>query len=160
MVKRMIFKLFCILIQTITSFKIIPDYKLQHPRKLSICSSIHPLINDTVHEISERYPNMVELGGYDGIICNTDNDIHYGQTIYYANQTDIHIKTILVLYHNTLYNVLLHEFGHSLGLKHSTKRGIMNYSIRKSRLGIKNDDRKLWWSRDDIRGLRFIRNTN
>lgn len=139
-----------------SSFNLIPNYTLNYPRNLSLCSTINPYVETTALEISTTYPKLFRIGGNDGTICSED-DVHYGVMYKYSNKTDIIINNILSYYPNNLYNVMLHEIGHSLGLKHSTKAGMMNYTVRKRDGYLLPDPRKLWWSRDDMRGIRKIK---
>ena len=60
--------------------------------------------------------------------------------------------------HNTLYNVLLHEMLHSLGLKHSKEKGMMNYSITVDDKMPIEDHHKMWLSLDDLAGIKFLIN--
>ena len=59
---------------------------------------------------------------------------------------------------NTLYNVLLHEILHGLGLKHSKEKGMMNYSITVDDKGPLEDHHKLWLSSDDLEGIKSLIN--
>lgn len=93
-------------------------------------------------------------------ICNTDTQEHYGFTnLFGTDETDIHISNSLLYKTNTLYNVVYHEFLHALGLNHTEEQsGYMNYKIQTNRYGITEDNRKLYPSLDDIKGLRYIKN--
>jgi len=89
-------------------------------------------------------------------ICETDDrsaTVFY--TEYYPPRIDIVINNNLQYSTNSLYNVILHELGHTVGLAHSDTYGMMNYSV--SLTGQDNlfidDDRKLWLSNDDINGI-------
>ena len=59
---------------------------------------------------------------------------------------------------NTLYNVLLHEILHSLGLKHSLLKGMMNYSITVDNKRPIEDHHKMWLSLDDLAGIKSLIN--
>ena len=90
-----------------------------------------------------------------GVICDGEN-IHYGfMTPRGGYLTDITISNDLFSYSNTLYNVILHEILHSLGLDHNNgESGLMNYAVTENWFGsIINDQRKLWLSMDDILGI-------
>lgn len=93
-------------------------------------------------------------------ICNVDTTQHYGFTeLFGTNETDIHISNSLLYKTNTMYNVVYHEFIHALGLNHTEEQsGYMNYKIQTNRYGITEDNRKLYPSLDDIKGLRYIKN--
>ncbi len=57
---------------------------------------------------------------------------------------------------------MLHEVLHRIGLNHSDKQGMMNYSIRVrynwyGGMDIIDDNMKLWVSPDDRKGLIFLR---
>lgn len=89
-------------------------------------------------------------------ICETDDRSSTTfYTEYYPPRMEILINTNLKYSPNTLYNVILHELGHTLGLSHSDTYGMMNYSVSltgQDYLFI-DDDRKLWFSNDDINGI-------
>ena len=73
-------------------------------------------------------------------------------------ETDISISRLLYDTPITLKNVIKHEILHALGLNHTEEEGIMNYTLRVDSRGLViNDDKVLWLSLDDIKGLRFLR---
>ena len=106
-------------------------------------ASTIPILQNTINTISVSY----------------ENDNYYGYTkLYNTSETDIIINHKLLRTKNTLYNVLLHEFVHSLGLNHTTEYGVQNYTIfLDSNNNIIEDRRKIYLSSDDLRGLRFIK---
>jgi len=127
------------------------------PKILKPCTKLEPEILEVAREISNdlKYFQISDTLE-SGIMCSSSN-IHYGYTNLYDNRTDIWINNELIKYPNTLYNVVLHEIIHSVGLDHSIEPGIMNYSIRVSGYNNNfipiNDDRKLWLSLDDRQGI-------
>jgi hypothetical protein len=154
MIKRLLLSIFCMLVK---AYNLIPNYTGHHPRNLSVCPEIHPKINQVALEMTQRHPRLLQLGGDDGEICSADNT-HYGLMLLdKTGKTDILIANRLAYRPNTLRNVFLHEMGHSLGLEHSDKDGIMNYSIWQDTHGnIVEDQRRLYLSGDDIRGIRKV----
>ena len=101
-----------------------------------------------------------------GYICNQQSS-NFGYTSILENSveqnTNIWISNTLLDKPNTLYNVVLHEVLHSMGLNHSDKQGMMNYSVRigynwYGSMEIIDDERKLWISPDDRKEFRFLRN--
>ena len=137
------------------------------------CTDISSNLIDTTKSVME------ELNGYElfkfsyideneyehtrndyNTICNLDLDEessskygycrHYGL---YFNETDIGISN--KLNGNNLYNVVLHELIHSVGLDHTIIPGIMNYSVVSTGIGYIRDNNKLWLSVDDYNGMKF-----
>ena len=154
MIKKL-FLLFC-LIWSSVGFKYLNNVNRIRPKIIKPCDTIHPILLETVYEISEKIDGF-EIGDceYTGIICNQPNG-HYGYTTIHnsGNTTNIYIKDELINKPNTLYNVVLHEVLHSLGLDHTYTEGMMNYTVSLDWFGnIKNDDRKLWMSIDDYNGI-------
>ena len=137
---------------------------LSYPKVLSVCSSLSPTLKDTIYEVADTmtlngYPVLIQHQEEDatGVICNQPHG-HYGYTTLDNNRTDIYINNKLLHLPNTLYNVLLHEVLHSIGLDHSIELGLMSYSISETWFGYpKEDERKLWLSIDDLQGLYDIK---
>jgi hypothetical protein len=131
------------------------------PKVLVPCDDMHRSVLDMIHDISEHVPGFF-IGDHmnnSGYICDTDVG-HFATTSIYENGsiTDITVNRVLLNYPNTLYNVLLHEVLHSMGLGHSDAgNGIMNYSIT-IMYSIREDDRRLWLSLDDMLGLLYLSN--
>ena len=98
------------------------------------------------------------------VICNVPNSYNYmtGYTTAWDKTADIFINYNLISYSNTMYNVILHELIHSIGLNHTDIPSIMNYKVNMhyidTKLTYKNDINKLWLSLDDIKGIRKIKN--
>jgi len=162
-----ILKSFCILYLAwvTSSYNIITSVNPQFPKLLKPCPSIDTRLLDTVNEISINFPR-VQLGKNKttGYICNQPGD-NLGYTSILQGSVDqntnIWISNKLLDTPNTLYNVVLHEVLHSMGLNHSDKQGMMNYSVRTTWFGnVIDDPQKLWISKDDRQGLRFFRETS
>ena len=142
----------------IKSYVLLENVYITIPKILAPCENIHPIVLKAFNEISDNVPYfLVGDDNYSGVFCNSIEG-HYGYTVVYENYTDISIKNELLFYPNTLYNVALHEVLHSMGLDHNKGgNGMMNYSVRTGWFGIKDDERKLWLSEDDLNGLYYVR---
>lgn len=155
------------LLTFVNSFEIINSVKTQFPKLLTPCPNIDTRLLTISNEISNNFPQFQVSYSNDttGYICNQKSD-NLGYTSILKDSieqnTNIWISDKLLYKPNTLYNVVLHEVLHSMGLNHSNERGMMNYSIRVGYnwydgMEIIDDDMKLWISTDDRRGLRFLR---
>ena len=155
------------LLSIVNSFEIINSVNLQFPKLLKPCPDIDNRLLDTVSELSNNFKQFQVSYGNEttGYICNQQSD-NLGYTAILENSidqnTNIWISNKLLDKPNTLYNIVLHEVLHSMGLNHSNEQGIMNYSIRVGYnwfgMEIIDDNMKLWISPDDRKGLRFLRN--
>tara|TARA_R110002110_G_scaffold321_1_gene1234 strand:+ start:9420 stop:9941 length:522 start_codon:yes stop_codon:yes gene_type:complete len=114
----------------------------------------HNIINISLH--NEIYKDEI---GNANTICSFDDDAKaFGYTMLFRNEADIYISNKLLKTDKTLYNVILHEFIHALGLNHSALPSIMNYTVSISYMGnIYNDRDKLYLSVDDMRGLEKVK---
>ena len=150
------------------AFEIINYVKPQFPKLLKPCPNIDSRLLDVSNEISDNFPNfkLSDRNSTSGYICNQQSD-NFGYTSILQNSieqnTNIWISNQLLDKQNTLYNVVLHEILHSMGLNHSDKQGMMNYSVRVGynwygSMEIIDDPIKLWISKDDKQGLRFLKN--
>ena len=100
-----------------------------------------------------------EHNGYNTICSFDDRREAYAYTIVYGTEeTDILVSNELLDYDNVLYNVVLHEFLHALGLNHTEENGVMSYKIyTNEKYEILEDRRKLYLSYDDMKGLYEIK---
>ena len=115
----------------------------------------HNIINVSLH--NEIYKD--EINDANTICSFDDNSKGYGYTLLTENEADIYISNQLLQNNNTLYNVVLHEFIHALGLNHSVYPSIMNYKISVDYWGSIHEDRdKSYLSIDDMRGLENVKN--
>lgn len=114
----------------------------------------HNIINISLH--NEIYKDEINDAN---TICSFDDDAKaYGYTMLSRNEADIYVSNRLLQTNNTLYNVILHEFIHALGLNHSAFPSMMNYTVRVSYMGNIYDDRdKSYLSIDDMRGLEKVK---
>ena len=152
----------------VPAFEIINSVKPQFPKLLKPCPNIDNRLLETVNELSNNFPQFQLSSNNTGYICNQQSD-NFGYTSILKNSidqnTNIWISDKLLDKPNTLYNVVLHEVLHSMGLNHSDKQGMMNYSVQVGynwygSMEIIDDGTKLWISPDDRRGLRFLKNKN
>jgi hypothetical protein len=157
------------------SFKLMTSYNPTSITKdIVLCNNINEKLRDTSIEVVENINQygIFHINLYDGInepqslnnvndLCDYDGfNYAYGYTSTFGNnETDIYISNYLLYTDTTLYNVVLHEMIHSLGLNHTTDtEGIMNYKLYVERNQIVEDTHKQYLSLDDIRGLRYIKN--
>ncbi len=114
----------------------------------------HNIINVSLH--NEIYKD--EINGANTICSFDDDSKAYGYTVLYKNEADIYVSNQLLNKDNTLYNVVLHEFIHALGLNHSVYPSIMNYTVSVSYMGNIYDDSHIsYLSIDDMRGLEKVK---
>lgn len=145
-----------------TGYLLLPQVQHTFPKILNVCPSLSPILKDTIDDVSEAmkangYPVIIQDTNNTGTICNQRRG-HYGYTTLDNNRTDIYINNKLLNTPNTLYNVVLHEVLHSIGLDHSDKEGMMKYAITENWYGSPvNDERRLWLSIDDLQGLFHIK---
>jgi len=150
----------------VSAFEIITSVKPQFPKLLKPCPNIDIRLLETVSDLSNNFKQFkLSSNNTTGYICNQISD-NLGYTSILENSihqnTNIWISDKLLGKPNTLYNVVLHEVLHSMGLNHSDEQGMMNYSVRAGynwygSIEVIDDDMKLWVSPDDRKGLRFLK---
>jgi len=144
------------------------------------CNNLNPIIVDTsvqainylnsykLFNLSINFQQPVEpnIDNYN-VICSVPERFKYmtGYTTAWDKTADVFVNTELISYPNTLYNVVLHELIHSIGLNHTDVPSMMDYKVNMyykdntyTTLVYKNDINRLWLSLDDIKGLRKIKN--
>jgi hypothetical protein len=155
------------------SYELMPNFNLEKNEiDFYECDGLNPVIKDktleVINDINEldlfklnlkgsTYP--VEMNDINTICDFTFPYDSFGYCSFYppSNETDIMINKRLVHYPNNLYNILLHEFIHALGLHHTEENyGIMNYSVFLDQYGNLKADRHLYLSFDDINGLKYL----
>jgi hypothetical protein len=162
----------------VSSYVLLNNYQPKEIVKLfSFCPSVKPSLRETCEDVitnlnqydilqinlKQGYTQPIYQNGINEI-CHFDGakqKNNYGYTTTQGNnETDIFISDDLLYTPTTMYNVVYHEFIHSLGLNHTDIDGIMNYKIRVNTQGrVLEDTNKLYLSLDDIRGLRYIKNS-
>ena len=162
-----------IILSIVNAYILLNNVECIIPKIISPCKDINLFLLQTSQEVASDL-RQIGLQIYidtssnaTGIICN-EPDVHYGyMTLSDDNiNTDITISNDLLIYPNTLYNVILHELLHALGLDHNNgEPGLMSYAVTAFSLfgSIVNDCKKLWISSDDINGIIkscFSRNKN
>jgi len=151
-----------LVIVAVGAFEIINSVKPQYPKLLKSCPNIDSRLLDTANAVSINFPQFqLSFNNTTGYICNQESD-NLGYTSILQDSidqnTNIWISNYLLNTHNTLYNVVLHEVLHSMGLNHSNEQGMMNYGVRTTWFGnVLDDPQKLWISKDDRQGLRSLR---
>lgn len=166
--------LFLSILPFVFGYELLQNYIPTSPTKLfytdnslrDISNEVCNYINDfNIHKCiispPSGYTNPVLQNNINTISVSYANDYYYGYTkLYNTNETDIIINHKLLKSKNTIYNVLLHEVVHSIGLNHTNEFGIMNYSLTMNeRNEILEDRKRIYLSIDDIRGLRYIKKT-
>lgn len=147
------------------AFEIINSVKPQSPKLLKPCPNVDSRLLETCVELSNHFKQFqLSSNNTTGYICNQQSD-NLGYTSILQDSidqnTNIWISNYLLDTPNTLYNVVLHEVLHSMGLNHSDKQGMMNYSVKTTWFGnVIDDPQKLWISKDDRQGLRFLKKYN
>jgi len=156
-------KTFIILtLQTVcNTFKLLPNLVCELPKTFEPCREINERLLNIVKDVFSdlRYGGLpIFLDKSNNTICSTDYT-HYGQMLYNPTSstsiTNLLFKNSIVYTPTSAYNIILHETLHSLGLDHNDgELGMMNYAVSENWYGgITDDQRKLWISIDDIRGI-------
>ena len=161
----------------VNSFNILPYYQtLEKDKEFYLCDNFSDVLRETTKEIFKQL-NKYNLYDFQlneektfphekndiNTICNLNLVDKYGYTTHYApdyTETDISISNTLIGIDTNLYNVILHEVLHSIGLDHSLEFGIMNYTVFSLFNGIKKDLIKLYLSVDDFNGMKFLFDEN
>lgn len=163
MLKLMFKLIFSLFLTSGMSYELIEGYIPVYPKIITPCHSIHKNLLKTTNEATNYltyigFPISLEIDNSTGTICNYKlPEGEYGHTTIRSNNTIISISNRLLFVSTTLYNVVLHELLHSLGIDHSKSRGMMGYKIRTHSTGYpKRDERKLWPSMSDIAGLQSL----
>lgn len=141
------------------------DYLKLFPKVITPCKFIDSRLLtaslDAVRVLRNHgYPIYIYESDFNnGLICTFyDDDIYnIAYTMMYSNYSVVYIRESLLNYKETLFNVVMHELLHSIGLDHSIYPGMMSYSVNlKDDGSIDNDKRRLWLSYDDLNGLNFL----
>ena len=163
---------------SIQSFNLLPYHNVSKTEiDFYFCDDIPDVLEDVTREVVDQL-NTYELFKIElnetriehnfndkNSICNTHLEwgdfgfcTHY---IPFYNETDITISNTILGIDTNLYNVVLHEFVHALGLDHSnTSMGIMNYTIQTTNnKGIIKDKDRLYISVDDYKGIKYLYDT-
>ena len=165
--------IFTIGILTCSSFNLLQHYIPTTPTKIFyVEDSLRDLTQETFEYLNKYHIHKFHFSQHTGstqpiqnnlntITLDRNDNFYYGYTkLYGTNETDILINRKLLKTPTTLYNVLLHELVHSIGLNHTLVPSIQNYSIfMDERNNVIEDRRKMYLSLDDIRGMRYIKKT-
>jgi len=124
-----------------SAFNLIPDMNVTFPKVLTPCDNITPVLFDTAIQVCSSISQTgceVILSSINstGTICQSNlmPDTTFGlMTLMINGLTYITTHNGILHLPNTLHNVLYHEILHSLGLVHSDKEGLMNYSVQVGR---------------------------
>lgn len=165
-------------IYNVKCFNILPYHNVSTEEiNFYFCDGISDVLEEVSKEVIEQI-NTYELFkiklneetkiehkfNYKNSICNENlnNNLYseYGICTHYSpffNETDITISNTILGIDTNLYNVILHEFVHALGLDHSNTKGMMNYTIQLTKNnGIIKDSNKLYISIDDYKGIKYL----
>ena len=97
------------------------------------------------------------LNGQKAYLQTTLNKVGTFGTTGTVSKKEMYVDNSLLTYDNNLYNVLHHEIVHCIGLDHSDKKGIMNYSLIMDKdNNLVSDTFKTWLSQDDVDGINFL----
>ena len=138
-----------------------PNLTCRIPKYFQPCNEINKDILNIAMDVFEelRYNGIpIGIGLSNNTIC-TNPTVHYGIMLYDPfdpyTTTDLLFKNSIINAPATAYNIILHECLHSLGLDHNTgESGMMNYAVSQNWYGgISDDQKKLWISIDDLRGI-------
>ena len=161
-----------ILFTIVSAYKILNNVIPTFPKVINTCQNIDYRLFKATLDVSKEitkcgFPVILNQNNYTTIICNK-LDSYYGNTMSNNTKfTSIIISNELFKYPKTLYNTLLHEMLHSIGLDHNNgEPGMMSYSIKLDSIktdllkkdSIIEDNVKLWLSIDDIYGLAYLKN--
>ena len=148
-----------LLLPLISSFVISPYPIFANPKVFSFCPGIDSRLKQIAREAAESTTPIVFKKHSSDTICNVETDQFYARTLTTSTfNTHIQVSNRLLSYDNTLFNTVLHELLHSLGLKHSPLAGVMNYSLLTENGMPIEDRRRLWLSEDDRSGLQYLMN--
>ena len=148
-----------LLFPLISAFVLSPYPIFSNPKLFSFCPGIDSRLKQIAREAAESTTPIVFKKHSSNTICSVETNEFYARTLTTSNfNTHIQVSNRLLSYDNTLFNTVLHELLHSLGLKHSPLAGIMNYSLLMESGRPLEDRRKLWLSKDDLDGLQFLMN--
>ena len=162
-----------VILSIVNAYILLNNVECIIPKIIKPCEYIDLFLLQTFEEVASDLrelglPFYIGASNATGIICNKP-DVNYGimeSSIDNSVITDITISNDLLVYPNTLYNVILHEILHTLGLGHNNgEPGLMSYAVRTTSWfgSIVDDCKKLWISMDDINGIIkscFSRNKN
>lgn len=166
---------------SVDCFNILPYHNVSQTEiDFYFCNDISPLLENVSKEVIQQINTYelfkIKLNEETKIehkfndknsICNENlnNNVYseFGFCTHYSpffNETDITISNTILGIDTNLYNVVLHEFVHALGLDHSnTSKGMMNYTIQiTENNGIIKDSNKLYISIDDYKGIQYLYN--
>ena len=139
------------------AYQVSDIHTFNNPTTYSVCDVLRETFDEAIKELPF---NVLESDTSTNTICTVDTNAFYArtQTIQDNNglHTEIEISYRLLNYPTTLYNVMLHEILHSVGLKHSNQAGVMNYSMFTNRNTVMEDQRRIWLSSDDLMGLYYL----
>lgn len=152
-----------LLLSSVLAYRLMPDVVPTYPKAFQLCNDADQRLvrtfYQTANQISKNGYAIVLGGKTASALCNS-SAAYFGTT--YVNNSTFTATVIsnqLLSYPNTMYNTLLHELLHAIGLDHNQPEpGMMSYSLVIDETGkIIEDTTKLWPSLDDCRGLAMIK---
>ena len=156
-----------LLLSLVNTFVLIKNLDCVIPKVLTPCEGINLFFLETAKQVASDLTKggipyfIKDSVNSSGVLCQEINGVHYGymtHNMINKNITDVTISNKLFSYPNSMYNVILHEFLHTLGLNHNNgEDGLMSYSVKMVKgwfsTYIKEDFNRLWISIDDVKGI-------
>ena len=152
-----------LVLSSVFGYRLLPDIVPTYPKAFQLCDDADHRLVSTFYKTANQIINngyAIVLGGKSAsALCNSS--ISYFGTTYVNNSTftSTVISNQLLGYPNAMYNTLLHELLHAIGLDHNRPEpGMMSYSLVIDETGkIIEDANTLWPSLDDCRGLAILK---
>ena len=157
---------FLLILAGVFAYKLLPEVVPTYPKTFQFCNNVDNRLEKTFYQTAAQisrngYPVVIGDRKVASVLCNSSTS-PFGVTYYNRSTfTATLINNKLLNYPKAMYNVLLHELLHTIGLDHNNlaEPGMMSsYSLNVDTTGkITEDTTILWPSLDDCRGLAVIK---